>query len=103
MRTGNGFVLGLFGTIALGSESRIFGGFGFVFILILVGVLGVAMLLKRALQSGSDGGRVTFRDNSYDWNAARPLIITASGARAHRHVMTRPMFAALKRHLLATR
>jgi hypothetical protein len=69
--SGSGFALGLFGTIAMGSEFRIFGGFTFVMISILIGVFAVVILLKRALESGSDGERIAFRDRSYDWNAAQ--------------------------------
>jgi hypothetical protein len=69
--SGGGFALGLFGTLAFASELRIFGGFTFVIIVILLSVFGVGLLLRRALQSGSDGARIVYRDNAYDWNAAR--------------------------------
>ena len=68
-----GFALGLFGTIAIGNEFRIFGEFTFIIIVILWGLFMVAITLKKFLGSGSSGERIAFEDRSYDWNAPRVI------------------------------
>jgi len=63
--------IGFLGVVLVAPEIRVFGNFTFIIIgVILIGAW-IIRLLANAIKAGSDGSRVHYKDNSYDWVSSR--------------------------------